>query len=678
MYLESPREIHCLQFSPVNGNILVGGLVNGQIIVWDIGEHLEGIQEISFTLELSSKNQRAIAAHLRWMKAKKPKTYIPPCAISSLQSSHTTCVMGIQWVSPFWHVTESGDFLRLKGSTRSQEFITCAHDGCVNFWDLKNMKAEIKLKSHPRKESARRTGGKSQLIPKLTPHFKVLTQGSEAAEQDKDLDGQPIGVPLCVMAVDYIHVPRKKEKTSLKSMKHLTAGKQLISYPSSPEIPDIKPKSDDDSLGSDKKDKQLKVTRKREITIPKSEVVVGSLEGVVTKIIWNDFDSDTEQTSGPQVGTFAYWGEVHDGPVTSLVRSPFIRDLVLSVGGKIFALWIESAKGNLLYRRKSSVLMTSGSWSVHRPSMFYITRIDGKMEIWDLFVKSDQDSFHQRLSGKLLTGVYPHIHLAQSIIGVADTNAQFRMLCVPSQHTKVEHDQVGKLHHLIQQEISRKESFIIWQKNWEERNAEMLKARREAAELEAKRQEEAEREKARKIKEQKKRKQQQLEERKRRLAEIRAKTFTWKKDAEKKWTKEQEDYLIKTRLKQKKLDKEKLQIEQKPYISSLEEEKAKKAKQKERLSQKQQIYEQSVNSCFPELTENVKNGNTSSEIDILQVVEKDILDSKPYEDVEKDALIYIKNHPFEMKFNWIQFLKEAHIRERRLQEGIIQGYLSST
>lgn len=39
--MESPEEIFCVEFNPIDGNIVVGGLVNGQICIWDIKEKLD-------------------------------------------------------------------------------------------------------------------------------------------------------------------------------------------------------------------------------------------------------------------------------------------------------------------------------------------------------------------------------------------------------------------------------------------------------------------------------------------------------------------------------------------------------------------------------------------------------------------------------------------------------------
>jgi hypothetical protein len=55
--------------------------------------------------------------------------------------------------------------------------------------------------------------------------------------------------------------------------------------------------------------------------------------------------------------------------------------------------------------RRSCATLTSGAWSLFCPSMFYITRVDGAMEVWDFLVQSNKPLVVQSISGSALTGV---------------------------------------------------------------------------------------------------------------------------------------------------------------------------------------------------------------------------------------------------------------------------------
>lgn len=45
LILDSPREVQTLAFAPQNGNILVAGLANGQIAIWDLQGKIERVEQ---------------------------------------------------------------------------------------------------------------------------------------------------------------------------------------------------------------------------------------------------------------------------------------------------------------------------------------------------------------------------------------------------------------------------------------------------------------------------------------------------------------------------------------------------------------------------------------------------------------------------------------------------------
>lgn len=112
LILESPREIHCLAWSPVNPHILVGGCSSGQIIIWDLKGKLEAVESREY---LSSDQQRyrlVIQSLIGWLQPQPPAQYVRPAALSNLQFSHAGKVTQIQWVSPYFEWNESGHYVR--------------------------------------------------------------------------------------------------------------------------------------------------------------------------------------------------------------------------------------------------------------------------------------------------------------------------------------------------------------------------------------------------------------------------------------------------------------------------------------------------------------------------------------------------------------------------------------
>ena len=44
LLLEAPDDILCFKFSPTDPNIIAGGCINGQVVMWDISQHTERLK----------------------------------------------------------------------------------------------------------------------------------------------------------------------------------------------------------------------------------------------------------------------------------------------------------------------------------------------------------------------------------------------------------------------------------------------------------------------------------------------------------------------------------------------------------------------------------------------------------------------------------------------------------
>ena len=93
----------------------------------------------------------------------------------------------------------------------------------------------------------------------------------------------------------------------------------------------------------------------------------------------------------------------HFGPVTTISRSPFFPDIVLTVGGWSFSVWREGVShGPLLSSPCTPSLMTAVIWSPTRPGVFYVARDDGCVDVWDLLDRSHEPSITQNVSSSAI------------------------------------------------------------------------------------------------------------------------------------------------------------------------------------------------------------------------------------------------------------------------------------
>lgn len=77
----------------------------------------------------------------------------------------------------------------------------------------------------------------------------------------------------------------------------------------------------------------------------------------------------------------------HHGPIYSLSRNYFLPKCILSVGDWMARVWTEDIKTPIMSTRYESHYLTSGTWSPTRPGVFYVTKKNGEMDVWDYYFK---------------------------------------------------------------------------------------------------------------------------------------------------------------------------------------------------------------------------------------------------------------------------------------------------
>ena len=68
-------------------------------------------------------------------------------------------------------------------------------------------------------------------------------------------------------------------------------------------------------------------------------------------ISWEGYDFSTGVTLNKEIGKWSWTKQVHDGPVSHAVRSRFLKDVILTVGGHVFAVWREDFGEPIMWRK---------------------------------------------------------------------------------------------------------------------------------------------------------------------------------------------------------------------------------------------------------------------------------------------------------------------------------------
>ncbi len=80
----------------------------------------------------------------------------------------------------------------------------------------------------------------------------------------------------------------------------------------------------------------------------------------------------------------------HHGPIYALQRNPFFPKNFLSVGDWTARVWSEDIReSSIMWTKYHNAYLTDGCWSPIRPAVFYTTKMDGSLDIWDLIFKQN-------------------------------------------------------------------------------------------------------------------------------------------------------------------------------------------------------------------------------------------------------------------------------------------------
>lgn len=152
---------------------------------------------------------------------------------------------------------------------------------------------------------------------------------------------------------------------------------------------------------------------------------------------------------------------IHDGLVHTVQRSPFFKDIILSIGGWNFAIWKEGVtSGPLLQSCCSAKRYTVGHWSLSRAGVFFIGREDGNIDIWDLLEKTHEASQTQNVCIALITNIKPWIYSSkQHFLAVSDDFGTLHILEISWSLSHPSANERSSVLHYFEREVKHLEYF---------------------------------------------------------------------------------------------------------------------------------------------------------------------------------------------------------------------------
>ncbi|KAB1269099.1 WD repeat-containing protein 63 [Camelus dromedarius] len=452
--LESPDDIFCFEFCPSDPNIIAGGCINGQIVMWDITTHADRIENIKVG---GSRSKKVTLKPLFLLEPESNKEvmYIRHCAVSSIENGHRKVITDIHWLSDTFEINRLGSVFENRSGISCQ-LATCSADCTICFWDIRPQKA---------------------LTPQPTEKKK---------EESIEI---PFDVPSTFLHLDLSWKPFSKIR--------LSKGETTLDHcPTKISLSDdtLLYKEQDKAAAQDKAVKagEARPYQNLEEGLANhlepiddfcTKFFVGTEEG---EVIYTDWKMERDPETGRFMRTRLWAAEwrnvnsvikdemafstptakkpvslytVHDGAVHTVQRSPFYHDIILTVGGWNVAIWKEGVMtGPLLQSCCAPKRYTSGHWSLTRPGVFYIGREDGYLDIWDLLEKTHEPAQSQNICITMITCVKPWTFSAkQQFIAIADYFGTLHILEIPWTLSHPSTNEVSSIHYYFEREVKHLE-----------------------------------------------------------------------------------------------------------------------------------------------------------------------------------------------------------------------------
>ncbi|KAF7202719.1 dynein axonemal intermediate chain 3 [Nothobranchius furzeri] len=358
LLLESPDDVWAFEFCPSNPNIIAGGCVNGQVLLWDISAYTKHLQE-----DPSGSNTTSNKSHifnLNTIKENKaPVLHV--CAMSAIESSHKAPITDLHWLPQTFEVTDTGLPVENELKT-SVHIVTCSPDCTIMFWSMRA----------PQRTDPIAYGNQPNV------NERTATATSSMAEMFKHLDGT--WKPLFRISPPKIDSPGK----------YVPLKFNLDNYPNNDNTEETSVKEGAESTTDNS---QLYLPASKTLKILKeinTKFYFGTESG---ELVYTDWKLEKDEFGRLCMPKPLQCFPTHHWLVNSIQRSPFFKDIILTVGGWNFAIWKEGVmSGPLVKSPYSDQECSAGCWSQTRSAVFFIGKEDGNIEVWNLLEDSHKPS----------------------------------------------------------------------------------------------------------------------------------------------------------------------------------------------------------------------------------------------------------------------------------------------
>ncbi|CAM9816421.1 unnamed protein product [Heterosigma akashiwo] len=210
-----------------------------------------------------------------------------------------------------------------------------------------------------------------------------------------------------------------------------------------------------------------------------TKFLVGTEQGVVLSVNTRN----AKQNNG--IAVFDMGPGKHHGPIYSIQRNPTNTKFFLTVGDWTARIWTEDLKTPIMTTKYHPAYLTAGCWSPARAGVFFVTRMDGVVDIWDYFYRQNEVAYSHKVGDSPLSSisVQGHVQGGGRLVAVGDTNGTVSLLEVCDSLGSPQPNEKAAINAMLERETKQEKNLDLREKELKRsKNLEAEAKQREAAE----------------------------------------------------------------------------------------------------------------------------------------------------------------------------------------------------
>lgn len=390
LIMQSHHEIFTFRFNRTNPNIVIGGCITGQVVLWDITESMQHALGKSNNNNNNGNNSNANADNASSLggganSGIEEETLLASLAlpqnpkyISTVDHSHKRPVADLFWLPPSTQINHRGQLVgeeHLDG--QSYQFVTVAGDGMVMVWDIRYEKIFNDELRHI---------GRAKHVPtekvsnaNANANATAAAAGGNGGGSNANAGLKPLWAPIFkthLKRMDGVGELSLCRVCETANAKYLTSSGHhfMIGKPA--------------SMTGDHRAQFM-------IATEEGDVIFADL-AARKETSSNTANKEEDEDEDAELSCVKWITKDHSRPSVHMQESPFFPQIILSVSDWNFHIWKLGEDKPLFTSPLAHAYLTAGCWSNTRPAVILLACADGQILVWDF----TDSSFHHSLQLK--------------------------------------------------------------------------------------------------------------------------------------------------------------------------------------------------------------------------------------------------------------------------------------